>query len=755
MISAQEIEQELSDLTTTAKLEHCADKINEALTTYDEAHDEIGITVELVSSYVEREVSQSSIPSSALQEWQARLDSQWGAQHITQIRTHGQKYLNLRRSADEEIRNLWKGKDIADLVQPHVSIPTSVVPLILKLARQTSFEVARYRIEQQIDRRLANTRSKKVGVLPRDIQQIINEIEDPAQNETLNLLENGCGIITMNRRKKRKVRVDRTFQAPSKSNQLAATPPVTRTSENAPFSDSPEIELGRKRQRSLSQHSSAGVSDSLNKPMSPKTMARLDNDEHWTRSSNNVPQSSKTLHDGDQTEHPSTSDEAAEYDSNHSPEGYRQWMSTVHDLSADNFNVRRESFQENEPTENLSWTTEPDLKPWQANLAKSQQQGVPENTYEGALCSLDDNQWLSTTAIDLLLRMIPCDNAKIYDGSFMCVEQPESMLNKTSIHRANNHITLFPTNHRSCHWTLVVLDPSTTQIEFYDSLHDPKYEKEARAATRYWLQKLSTLDKADINQVPWFFKVIDCPKQSNTNDCGISVLVCAIHRILDLTLPKSINLTLWRRVLRAALAGSEEDCQQPNDEIRAPLQVAFSGSNQRASDSDAKTLAQEFEIRKEEYRIAHSELSLVENIQSALDALLDKARKQLDKSTAQYDQHQKSFESHSSLLKTYQTFETQHEQVTNAIQESIAAEECAQVKQNRESQLLKSIRLGWEAGKAVYNVEWELQVKNAEWARASMAEIVQDLEALHQQLLTSVTITERLQSRCKESLDAL
>lgn len=113
---------------------------------------------------------------------------------------------------------------------------------------------------------------------------------------------------------------------------------------------------------------------------------------------------------------------------------------------------------------------------------QQQPQPIPPNTLEGAVSSLQDGLWLSTTAIEELLKMPSYGDVKVYDAAFMCLPNPESMKAKTSSKGWPDVVSLFPSNHNGSHWTLLVLDLHVVEIEFYNSLPNQAYELEARAA---------------------------------------------------------------------------------------------------------------------------------------------------------------------------------------------------------------------------------------------------------------------------------
>lgn len=264
------------------------------------------------------------------------------------------------------------------------------------------------------------------------------------------------------------------------------------------------------------------------------------------------------------------------------------------------------------------------------------QRRIPPNTLEGAVTSLEDRQWLSTTAIDELVRMLPCQNTKIYDAAFMRADDPQSMLKKTSRGDWLNARSVFPTNHHGNHWTLIVIDPHIAEIGFYNSLPNNRiYEREAKDATDCWISLLSQQNEAKLDRQRWAFRVKDCPAQADTNDCGISVIVCATYRILNLSLPSSFDFVLWRRVLRAVLAHNLPNSQQPLDTSATRAQTASPSIIEDTTRlADASLLRLEFDSKDKELTQARWKHLMATEIVNTLDTLLAENQRCLETSIA-------------------------------------------------------------------------------------------------------------------------
>lgn len=117
---------------------------------------------------------------------------------------------------------------------------------------------------------------------------------------------------------------------------------------------------------------------------------------------------------------------------------------------------------------------------------------------------------------------------------------------------------------KSCRSTSGLLQPSP-QMESYKFLPNQEYEREAKAAIMSWKSSAH----AGHNGQAWPFQTKNCSGQPNSYDCGIAVIINAMHRILGLGVPITTDLNLWRRVFHAVLTST--DCAPPQKPSRCLL----------------------------------------------------------------------------------------------------------------------------------------------------------------------------------------
>jgi len=102
-------------------------------------------------------------------------------------------------------------------------------------------------------------------------------------------------------------------------------------------------------------------------------------------------------------------------------------------------------------------------------------------------------------------------------------------------------------NETSWHWTLFAIDSRTGLIQYCDSVSNgdvPLYAQDYLQLILQWLGRGRALKTTH-----WEPPRTKSAKQENIIDCGIFVLVNALHLLMDKETPQTINPSLWRRIL--------------------------------------------------------------------------------------------------------------------------------------------------------------------------------------------------------------
>lgn len=382
---------------------------------------------------------------------------------------------------------------------------------------------------------------------------------------------------------------------------------------------------------------------------------------------------------------------------------------------------------------------------------------APQSTLSCAISTLAAYKWLSTTAIDLLVRMIPGENIRIYDPSFMIVDQP-MLMQKQPNRSWPTVLGILPTIHRNNHWTLIVMDPVHTQVEFYNSLPSPVYESEAQAAVELWASSAN----AGHNGPGWRFRTKECFVQPNSFDCGILVIINAIQRILGLTVPIPIDLKLWRRVFQAVLTNYTTSTSTARAPTQEPVAMSttpslITSSTVKLSEElldDEASLRAEFERKEELLNKARRKHRMASGAASILQHLLSENTRCLKTSEALRASYQEALRDYKSLFNTFLTLNKQHTEVGIALKSSTDKEERGLRQQEERFQHLQRAQGGWQAGLRVCEWEQTRQMKHCDAAGASMENLVQRLQLVRERLLRMAQSAEQLTLEWKDKLRA-
>ena len=97
-------------------------------------------------------------------------------------------------------------------------------------------------------------------------------------------------------------------------------------------------------------------------------------------------------------------------------------------------------------------------------------QSLLSSTVQGALHSLLPGQWISSTAVELVLNTFATDGYRIIDSSYFNTEDIQANSKKPCLRLApDEHIVVVPLHHLN-HWTVAIIDLNLRVIDYYDSL---------------------------------------------------------------------------------------------------------------------------------------------------------------------------------------------------------------------------------------------------------------------------------------------
>lgn len=202
---------------------------------------------------------------------------------------------------------------------------------------------------------------------------------------------------------------------------------------------------------------------------------------------------------------------------------------------------------------------------------------LPSTDRLGASDTLQPGQWLSATAIELVLsHWHHQEDFRLVDSSYLDVNHPEEIFKKPPL-RLMGALRLLLTLHHGNHWTLLLFDFDQRTVHHYDSLAAASSGADARRAAFCVVEHLGE-DKES-----FAFTSDSVYRQENGYDCGVCVLVMALHLLVNMRIPTTYDCSLWRVIFIALLRGEEPvEPLKAYTTAPAPLMIddrKFSGSN--------------------------------------------------------------------------------------------------------------------------------------------------------------------------------
>jgi len=251
--------------------------------------------------------------------------------------------------------------------------------------------------------------------------------------------------------------------------------------------------------------------------------------------------------------------------------------------------------------------------------------GLPSTDSDGALSTLHPGRMLSGTVIDICLALLSacaCLEATTHLYSNTVLESHE---NRVKPLEPNINTVFIPIHHSIRHWTLSEFGLAQRTIYHYDSLPGDKTDILSATFTRL----KAFLSRMDLSDDGWTFSSHDTPRQSNSYDCGIHVLITLFYRVCNIIPPAAQDCKLWRSILYALLAKEvrkppSSDPEELNISIvNIPHQALYSGiSSQWESQIQSNfCLLQTFQASQHRIQSAKERLASAISAQLVLDTL--------------------------------------------------------------------------------------------------------------------------------------
>ena len=179
-------------------------------------------------------------------------------------------------------------------------------------------------------------------------------------------------------------------------------------------------------------------------------------------------------------------------------------------------------------------------------VARDTLSSLPDTDRIGALKSLLPNAWVSATALELILNCVKPEHCRVLNSGF--VPQEANKLSEKKLLRLKDETKLWlPLNHQD-HWTLAVVDFYKTTITVYDSSPTSHYEQEIDNVMQALTSYLNQHEK--LQGSVWKTDQQRQHQQSNSDDCGIFVLIFALSNATGSPVPSQIHSLQWRQIFR-------------------------------------------------------------------------------------------------------------------------------------------------------------------------------------------------------------
>ncbi|KAL8691870.1 MAG: hypothetical protein Q9218_002997 [Villophora microphyllina] len=184
---------------------------------------------------------------------------------------------------------------------------------------------------------------------------------------------------------------------------------------------------------------------------------------------------------------------------------------------------------------------------------QSRQRKLPPATRAGASSSLGPGQWVSATAIEIVLMAIKPDDYLLVDSAWVSATKISEFIVK---HSGCNTRLWIPV-HSNKHWMLMAVHFDDHEVHIYNGL--PQCEKDL---FEIYTAVTGTLD-ADQQ---WTRRDHDEWYQSNDCDCGVYLLVAALCDVARAPLPAEVSSLRWRRILSCFIESSAGDTDRQREQ---------------------------------------------------------------------------------------------------------------------------------------------------------------------------------------------
>jgi len=364
-----------------------------------------------------------------------------------------------------------------------------------------------------------------------------------------------------------------------------------------------------------------------------------------------------------------------------------------------------------------------------------------------ALTSLEEGQWLSSTAVELLLKRCASDSVRVLDPSYLSIPEPKKIITKSTLRLHGEDLLVIPLNHNNKHWTLAVMDVLKAEIEVYDSLGGEGHN--------HFRQATETLNRFTQflygRSSDWRITNVMCPQQANYHDCGVYVVVFAYYRILGLTLPDSIDSELWRKILRLSLMSDMLDEKavipfewgtQGLDSSLSHLSPTLEDQRKKGMEAsvfdDVRANDTYFEERlrlqvlnqEKELYSANESLSFARDIGNVIQASLEQTTRLHAQTTSNQQTWQRRLVEHKIILDQYHSMDHRLPVVLDSLNDAITSISQESARNETKTRRYNQSMIQWQRAKQVCGREHEQRSANAQEAQDTARDTAEKIHEL-------------------------
>ncbi|KAL8953878.1 MAG: hypothetical protein Q9222_000291 [Ikaeria aurantiellina] len=586
------------NLSSSEKKDICAGIVRRSLLKHQRSTDDVAAELHAVEAYLEGEIQQGNLRQDEADNLWDDVNVKYGKENVSQHLRHGRKINHALNALDDKIRKLWPGSTGAySILSPPyyvASLNKTQMRLFIQVASKITFDNARTRLKRIVDQRISKPRTQRLGLSTRDIRDLLAtcdatgsparsnarasqpRLRSPSQSfiptaglghaescgqivsspapspsqdtRSPNLKPVADGFRKQAIARRRKASVGAEYLGLDEGRMAGSRKrKSTRGSANqarptVALEATPELPRGLGPIRQLPQSPSSPI-ESHGESLSPELPRRLGPFPEL------APPPSSPIE---------SQEEMFRLDLGF-PDAAQLFQLPMPTSEASDPSPRREMAPSDISWHQLDGSTEG----LDTEGRVGEGDGRPQSDMATAVKSLKLE--LSTTAVTSVLQACAVKGFRVLDGAFFTPTNDGRDYAQSPLRlRPDDHTLVVPINSER-HWVLAILHLPSTRISYWNSLerrHVANIEQDL-----IWFAR--SIHQPE--EVAWTFQSMQCQQQVGPLDCGVHILVTALHHMAGLPMPDSpVPCQAWRYAFTTLLDANSaqslsllKGCQPP------------------------------------------------------------------------------------------------------------------------------------------------------------------------------------------------